>query len=310
MAATGYVAAACGGNDREVGRRNEGTESVRTVRQSDKSDADQLVERAVNRYKAEEEENGWNIHKLDYDLVIAAIEAVVEGCFPSASTEVAESWEDTEEEVDDGAVLVFLPGVGEIRRLADRVMASRRLSHCLCVVLHANAPREDQRAAFAPVPHGYARKIVLATNVAESSVTIPDVTCVVDCGRVKEVRHHRHGSEKLFSACPTLETAWCSRASARQRAGRAGRVRPGVCVRLYTQDHFEQRLPDHQEPELQRVPLEELILSTKATCDDAKRSKDSEFFASAAEWLQRLRPAAASCMPCRRHCRSLFQLVL
>ena len=286
VAATGYVAAACGGNDREVGRRNEGTESVRTVRQSDKSDADQLVERAVNRYKAEEEENGWNIHKLDYDLVIAAIEAVVEGCFPSATSEVADSWEDTEEEVDDGAVLVFLPGVGEIRRLADRVMASRRLSHCLCVVLHANAPREDQRAAFAPVPHGYARKIVLATNVAESSVTIPDVTCVVDCGRVKEVRHHRHGSEKLFSACPTLETAWCSRASARQRAGRAGRVRPGVCVRLYTQDHFEQRLPQHQEPELQRVPLEELILSTKATCDDAKKSKDSEFFSCASEWLR------------------------
>ena len=69
VAATGYVAAACGGNDRELGRRNEGTESVRTVRQSDKSDADQLVERAVNRYKAEEEENGWNIHKLDYDLL-------------------------------------------------------------------------------------------------------------------------------------------------------------------------------------------------------------------------------------------------
>ena len=283
VAATGYVAAACGGGDRDVGRRDEGTESVRTVRRDDKTDAERLVDRAVDRYKAEEVDNGWNIHKLDYDLVVAAIEAVVEGCFPGPPSEA--SWED-QEDADDGAVLVFLPGVGEIRRLADRFVASRRLAHCLCVVLHANAPREDQKAAFARVPHGYQRKIVLATNVAESSVTIPDVTCVVDCGRVKEVRHHRHGSEKLFSACPTLETAWCSRASARQRAGRAGRVRPGVAVRLYTQDHFLTRLPQHQEPELQRVPLEELILSTKATCDEAKKNRDSEFFSCSSEWLQ------------------------
>ena len=289
VAATGYVAAACGGGDREVGRRDEGTASVRTTRRETRTDAELLVDRAVDRYRQDEAEGGWGSHRLDYDLILAAIEAVVGGCFPppDGGGVVDDDWEDaaSDEKEDDGAVLVFLPGVGEIRRLSERLRASRSLSHCLAVELHANAPREDQRAAFAPAPAG-SRKIVLATNVAESSVTIPDVTAVVDCGRVKEVRHHRHGSEKLFSACPTLETAWCARASARQRAGRAGRVRPGACVRLYTREHFEERLADHQEPELQRVPLEELVLSIKATCDDARRSKAEDFFGGASEWLR------------------------
>ena len=145
-------------------------------------------------------------------------------------------------------------------------------------MLHANAPAKISRQP-SPVPHGYARKIVLATNVAESLIAIPDVTCVVDCGRVKEVRHHRHGSRSCF--LPVLRSKRPGVLGLRLGSALSGWPCATGCLCPVIRKTTEQRLPDHQEPELQgtfrRV---DTIHKSPATM---LRSKDSEFFASAAE---------------------------
>ena len=107
------------------------------------------------------------------------------------------------------------------------------------------------------MPGGGVRKIVVATNVAETSVTIPDVVVVVDSGRVKE----RQWDPRRGMA--SLEEGWVSRASARQRAGRAGRVRPGKCYAMFTSLRASKQMRSHQVPELHRVPLTEVVLQIK-----------------------------------------------
>ena len=165
-----------------------------------------------------------------------------------------------EDEPRDGAFLVFLPGIGEVTRLIERLHAHPRFAprhgaHKICALHSALTPAE-QREAFR-VPGGDVRKIVVATNVAETSVTIPDVVVVVDSGRVKE----RQWDPRRGMA--SLEEGWVSRASARQRAGRAGRVRPGKCYAMFTSLRASKQMRSHQVPELHRVPLTEVVLQIK-----------------------------------------------
>jgi len=120
------------------------------------------------------------------------------------------------------------------------------------VPLHSILTLEEQRLGFKPPPAG-ARKIVLATNVAETSITIPDVVYVVDGGRCKQRIYDPVNKLSMLAG------EWISQASAEQRRGRAGRVRPGVCYRLYPRPLYS-ALPAYGVPELQRVPLEELCL--------------------------------------------------
>lgn len=102
------------------------------------------------------------------------------------------------------------------------------------------------------------RKIVLATNIAETAITIDDVAFVVDTGRMKELRYDP--LRKMAS----LEDCLVSRANARQRRGRAGRVREGLCVHLFTEHRHQYIAVPHQPPEVKRVPLEQLVLRIKA----------------------------------------------
>lgn len=151
----------------------------------------------------------------------------------------------------DGDVLVFLPGAGEIRRARDALedLASR---HDLLVLpLHGDLSIEEQSRAVAPAGR---RKVVLSTNVAETSVTIDGVTTVVDSGLARVARH------SPWSGLPRLEVAKVSRASATQRAGRAGRTRAGRVLRLYTRGDFETR-PEHDAPEIRRLDLSEALLT-------------------------------------------------
>lgn len=90
------------------------------------------------------------------------------------------------------------------------------------VPLHSTLSSGDQRRAFLPSKIG-CRKIICATNIAETSVTIPDVVCVIDAGRVREVRRNKRTKSSM------LVTDWCPRSSAKQRQGRAGRVQSGIC---------------------------------------------------------------------------------
>jgi len=158
-------------------------------------------------------------------------------------------------------VLVFLPGFKEIQAVHEALLATPRFSaephRAWLLPLHSTLPPEDQRRVFERPPAGV-RKVVLATNIAETSVTIDDVVFVVDCARMKEKRYDP--ARRMES----LDDVLVSRANAKQRRGRAGRVRPGVAFHLNTSHSFDHVAEAHQQPEIRRVPLERLVLTIKA----------------------------------------------
>ncbi|KAH9842297.1 putative ATP-dependent RNA helicase [Teratosphaeria destructans] len=123
--------------------------------------------------------------------------------------------------------------------------------------LYAALPSAQQLKVFQSPPNG-SRLIVLATNVAETSLTIPGVRYVFDCGRAKEKRYN------AATGVQTFEVDWISKASASQRSGRAGRTGPGHCYRLYSSAVYEQYFAEHTIPEILRTPLESTVLQLKA----------------------------------------------
>ena len=153
-----------------------------------------------------------------------------------------------------GDVLVFLPGTGEIDR-CDRAMDNlARRASVLVLPLHGKLSPQDQDLAIRPNAQ---RKVVLSTNVAESSLTIPGVTAVVDTGLCRELRFDRGRGVDV------LELSRISLASATQRAGRAGRTGPGVCYRLWTAGE-ERGMNARTVPDVQRVDLCSATLSVRA----------------------------------------------
>ena len=166
----------------------------------------------------------------------------------TATDAVAGHFDDT-----PGNILVFMPGSYEIQRTI-RELQARLGSRCAILPLHGELPAAEQDKA---VNRGGGRKIIVSTNVAETSLTIDGITLVVDSGLARIARHDANrGINTLF-----IEKI--SAASAAQRAGRAGRTAPGVCVRLWTErDH--QRRPLRELPEIKRLDLAETILSLKA----------------------------------------------
>eukprot|EP00934_Nitzschia_sp_Nitz4_P001936 Nitzschia sp. Nitz4//scaffold44_size153857//12474//17017//NITZ4_002696-RA/size153857-snap-gene-0.201-mRNA-1//-1//CDS//3329552082//1936//frame0 len=164
-------------------------------------------------------------------------------------------------DMSSGSIIVFLPGLAEIRTMMERLLATRSFSdnkRFVILALHSTLPPKEQRRAFQPSAPD-CRKIILSTNIAETSVTIPDVVCVIDSGRVREI--HRN----IRTSTSFLETTWCSQASSQQRAGRAGRVQPGLCLKLYSRHTASKTMKPTSEPELQRIPLEEVCLSILAS---------------------------------------------
>lgn len=153
-----------------------------------------------------------------------------------------------------GDVLAFLPGAAEIRRAAEACEALARHRGLSIVPLHGDLPAADQDRALAPAAR---RKLILSTNVAETSVTVPGVTAVIDSGLARIAAH------SPWSGLPSLTVSKISRASAIQRAGRAGRLGPGRAVRLYTRHDFESR-PDHHPPEIERLDLAGTVLDLRA----------------------------------------------
>jgi ATP-dependent helicase HrpB len=154
-------------------------------------------------------------------------------------------------EEPDGDLLVFLPGAGEIRRAQTALAELPGAGELLILPLHGDLPLEEQTRAVRPAGR---RKIVLATNVAESSVTIDGVVGVIDAGLARIATH------SPWTGLPTLALGKISQAAAIQRAGRAGRTRPGRALRLYTRHDFDQRRA-HDEPEIARSDLAELALA-------------------------------------------------
>ena len=150
----------------------------------------------------------------------------------------------------EGDVLVFLPGAGEIRKATSALEPLAKEANLLILPLHGDLPIAEQARAVEPAKQ---RKVVLATNVAESSVTVDGVTVVVDSGLARVAGY------SPWSGLPTLSLEPVSRASTTQRAGRAGRTRPGRVLRLYTKGDHESRRP-HDLPEIVRSDLAEAFL--------------------------------------------------
>ncbi|TCO73958.1 ATP-dependent helicase HrpB [Rhodovulum euryhalinum] len=154
----------------------------------------------------------------------------------------------------EGGVLVFLPGEGEIRRCA-AALAGRLPADCHIRPLYGALPFAEQRAAIRPA--GTGRKIVLATSIAETSLTIEDVRVVVDAGRARRSRFDPN------SGMARLMTERVTRAEADQRRGRAGRVAPGICYRLWTRGE-EGGLAPYPPPEIEAGDLAGLALDLAA----------------------------------------------
>lgn len=150
----------------------------------------------------------------------------------------------------DGHVLVFLPGAAEIRRCASALQETAEARDFDVFPLHGDLPASEQDRAVRPSSR---RKVILATNVAETSITIDGVVAVVDSGL------ERSASFSPWSGIARLITAPISQASAAQRAGRAGRTRPGRAIRLYTRHDHDARAA-FARPEIQRVDLAETRL--------------------------------------------------
>ncbi len=150
-----------------------------------------------------------------------------------------------------GDVLVFLPGSADIRRALGALEALARERDLLVLPLHGELPIAEQARAIEPAGR---RKVVLSTNVAETSVTIDGVTWVIDSGLARLASH------SPWSGLPTLVTVKISRASATQRAGRAGRTQAGRVLRLYTKGDFDARR-EHELPEIARADLSEALLA-------------------------------------------------
>jgi HrpA-like RNA helicase len=163
---------------------------------------------------------------------------------------------DDESSEDCFTFLVFLPGMHEINLMNDLlrdIMSEAELDICL---LHSSMPEELHGKVFDKLEPGK-RRVILSTNIAESSLTLPDVRFVIDFGYTKEIIHN---SKTMTQG---LELKWASKATMHQRAGRAGRVAKGKSYRLMLKEFYDEVLSNYSKPEIQRCPLDKLILKVK-----------------------------------------------
>lgn len=163
---------------------------------------------------------------------------------------------------DKGDILIFLTGQDEIEAAEQEIAETAkklgsRIKELVICPIYANLPSELQTKIFEPTPAG-ARKVVLATNIAETSLTIDGIVYVIDPGYVKENIYNPATGMSNLVVVP------CSRASANQRSGRAGRVGPGKCFRLYTKFAYMNEMDESTTPEIQRTNLNSVVLQLKS----------------------------------------------
>ena len=161
-----------------------------------------------------------------------------------------------------GDILIFLTGQEDIEAAAEAIATrtrglGTRVKELVVCPVYANLPSDAQAKIFDPAPPG-GRKVVIATNIAETSLTIEGIVYVIDCGYVKQ------NSFNARTGMETLAVVAVSKASAEQRAGRAGRTGPGKCMRLFTKSAYESELPDETPPEILRVNLASVVLMLKS----------------------------------------------
>ncbi|CAD7923926.1 unnamed protein product [Amoebophrya sp. A120] len=209
--------------------------------------------------------------QIDYWGIGEAVSSVLKG-----------EYDDEKMQYGQKAILIFMPGTGEIQRMCRTLVQDFGCPAQKVLPLHGSLPPQEQRKCFDVV----AQKIVVATNVCETSITIPDVTCVIDTCRERRLMLKSSGltsttsdnsgkdsnapgfdpparsvgaQEKCHLRLATLQESFCSKASIEQRKGRAGRVQPGICIRMISRNE-ENRLADSTPPEMDSLPLENMLL--------------------------------------------------
>lgn len=154
-------------------------------------------------------------------------------------------------------ILVFLPGINEIEEMNNLLsLPKHEQAKWDIVILHSSITNEEQQRIFQKPPHGY-RRIILSTNIAESSVTVPDVKYVIDFCLIRQLVTDPQTNFQC------LELKWASKVNCEQRAGRTGRVMDGRVYRLVPRAFYESILPQEVSPEILRSPLENVILKSK-----------------------------------------------
>ena len=177
-------------------------------------------------------------------------------------------------------ILVFLPGISEIATYYDMlnmVLEVRKIKdHFLVFVMHSQVPFEDQKEVFKP-PLPNKAHVILATNIAESSITLPKLRMVINFGIYRQLEYDskRHMSQ--------LIKKWCSQASCAQRTGRAGRVFEGVAVHLFTKRFYWVIIPEFDSPEILHAPLAKLVLQAKQIGSKMGIPLPSEFLSQAVD---------------------------
>ena len=160
------------------------------------------------------------------------------------------------------SILVFLPGLAEIFQFIDYLYEFYDklwlTANFDLIPLHSSLNEEEQDRAFRHVGKLEGkRKVIVSTNIAESSITIPDIKYVIDFMLTKELHYDP------VTKSESLQLQWCSKANATQRAGRAGRVSEGLVFRMASERFYKNFMPEFPKPEMQRCPLEKLILQIK-----------------------------------------------
>ena len=161
-----------------------------------------------------------------------------------------------------GAVLCFMPGWKEMKTVQRELEVVRTKNRLRVLLAHSKLPISEQRLIFGKVGPNE-RKIILSTNIAETSLTINDVCHVIDTGLCNSIDYEPELNMSTFG------TRWISKANAKQRSGRAGRTCPGECFKLYTREE-ESMFQDFPFPELLRIPLESVIMEAKSHCPEEK----------------------------------------
>ncbi|KAJ4483983.1 P-loop containing nucleoside triphosphate hydrolase protein [Lentinula lateritia] len=181
---------------------------------------------------------------IPYELILRLLEKI---CFEDQSLSNCSA-----------AILIFMPGLGEIRKLNDILTEHSffGLDDFKIYPLHSTLSSESQSAVFDIPPPGV-RKIVIATNIAETGITIPDITCVIDTGKHREMRF-----DEKRQISRLVET-FIARSNAAQRRGRAGRVQEGLCFHLFTKVRHDNQMVDNPLPEMMRLSLADLSLRIK-----------------------------------------------
>ena len=184
---------------------------------------------------------------LDYQLIARTVQLICD------------------ENKDRGGILIFLPGIvsyykillpgiAEISQCINSINSLPIAKALYILPLHASLPSQEQKRVFSRPPSDR-RKVVVSTNVAETSITIDDITAIIDTGKVKQLTYDS------VTNIVCLVEQWTSRASAKQRRGRAGRVSQGTCYKLFSKKVEQSKMVERTIPEIQRIPLEQLCLS-------------------------------------------------